>query len=300
MKLAPLAGLLAAGAVVVAIASAPFTGGAGSTAAERMALKIDAALDLMEEPEGFSSIDLELVWPFEIAPYFEYEGLTDSFRGVPAVTFQPQADGQSHNHLAGYTYCGDEVWLNVRYINWVSTWYNRPDSLGTLVHEMVHTLGGDFCSRNSERAESRTQLATLEVLAAMANHGNYYALYAVLDELRDVALSTVWAESIKANDLDRFRAFRERIFPNDAVREARFEKAVRYWSSDPGTLRAILTKYSVVVFNDLLDGEFEAVLPRPRSSWGGGTNGPQTVLLDDLMYVIEHAEEMATDSEEDK
>ena len=123
--------------------------GSGYRQAEQFALRVDRALDALEEPE-FEANDLALAWPLEIAPYLQYEGLT--VRPVnPAVIFEP-FPGDRHSHIAGYTFCGNEFFLNLRYINWISSWYNDVSSLATLVHEMVHTAGGDFCAWNSEIA----------------------------------------------------------------------------------------------------------------------------------------------------
>ena len=244
--------------------------------AERFALRIDRALDALEEPE-FEAGDLTLAWPLEIAPYLQYERLTNNSVN-PAVIFEP-FPGDRHAHIAGYTYCDDEVYLNLRYLNWTSSWYDDISSLVTLVHEIVHTAGGDFCSWDSEVAESRTQLGTLEVLAGMANHGNVVAYYALLDELREIAMNTALLEALQSNDLDGYREFREQIFPDDKMRAARFEKSMRYWAGEMITLKQILKKYSAVVFEDLQDGKFKADLPP-------GDGDQDTVLLDDLMYIL--------------
>ena len=246
--------------------------------AEQFALRIDKALDALEEPE-FEAFDLALAWPLEIAPYLQYERLTVQPVN-PAVVFEP-FPGDRHAHIAGYTYCGDEVYLNLRYLNWTSSWYDDISSLVTLVHEIVHTAGGDFCSWDSETAESRTQLGTLEVLAGMANHGNVVAYYALLDELREIAMNTALLEALQSNDLDGYREFREQIFPGDKMRAARFEKSMRYWAGEMITLKQILKKYSAVVFEDLQDGKFKADLPP-------GDGDQDTVFMDDLMYILEN------------
>jgi len=262
-----------------------------------MALKTDAILDSVSVPE-FTSLDLALTWPLEIFPYLEYEGLTGK-AWEPMVEFVP-LPGAEAMHVAGYTYCEDVVYLNIRYINWVSPWNDEVESLATLVHEIVHTQGGDFCAWDSQTAESRTQLGTLEVLAGMANHENKVALWALLDELRSISMNTVLADAIARNDLDSYRSFRAKIY-EDGLSEARFEKSMRFWAPQIGELRTILDKYSVSVFRDIQDGKFIVDLPDTWHLDRTGDGLEDVVVLDDLMYVIENAEEMAaTVGEEDE
>lgn len=280
-----LAALLLVGAFVVGIVSASSPPTTYSPAAA-FALRIDAALDRLPEPAQPTYDDLTVYWPFEIAPYFEYEGLTDYEYGVPPIVIlEPQLGAMEHVHIAGYTYCEDAVFLNARYINPVSVWNERTEVLATLVHEMVHTVGGDFCSFDSVTAESRTQLGTLEVLAAMANHGNEYAFYALLDELRDIAMSTAELEYIEAGDIAGFRALYQEVYP-EAARLARIDKSLRFWANDMETLKGILDRYSKVVFDDFQDGEFLAYLP-------GYRQGATTIPMDDLVYVLSNLDELS-------
>jgi len=260
--------------------------------AKALAVKMDRILDQMEEPE-FVALDLQGAWEFEILPYLEYEGLTQAVN-APVVLFEPQP-GTSHRHIAGWTYCKDSVVLNIRFINWTSPWYDDPSALMTAIHEIVHAQGGDFCSFISEVAESRTQLGTLEVAAALANDGNPVALYALLDELRGIAADTVLADYLSRNDLDGFREWRKTIFPG-AAREAKFEKSMRFWSYQMSDLKGILDRYSVSVFRDFQDGQFKVDLPETQLK-NVGDGFDDIVLLDDLMWVIDHAEDMANDPE---
>lgn len=248
------------------------------TAAQRFALRVDAVLDGLEKPRVFA-YELEGLWPYEVFPYFNYENLTNQAI-PPRVVFEVQGDGARHVHLAGYTYCENEVYLNARYINPVSVWYEDADALVTLVHEMIHTLGQDFCNPwDSEKTESSTQIATLEVLAAMANHGNEVAYYALLDELRSIAMNTALYEAMQENDLAGYREFRSLVFQEEGL--ARFDKSQRYWANDQATLNEILKKYSVDVFHAVQHGRFQVDLP-------GDQRGTTIYGLDDLRYVINH------------
>jgi hypothetical protein len=273
-----------------------------NTPAEKLALRVDAVLDSMEPPE-FASEDIDPFWTYEIAPFFEYEGLLgpgdDLFDPSlldytpPEVVWDPQVDGVSHNHLLGYTYCENQVFLNIRVINHVSAWYGwERNPIATLTHEMIHTLGGDFCAPfDSETAESTTQSATLEVLAALANQGNRAALYSLLLELKDAAEDVVLAQALADDDLDGFREFRRQLDPS-ATEEARFEKSMRFWSKDMDTLKGILDRYSVLVFENVQAGQVVMYLP-------DGNFKLDVLKLDDLGYVLAHMEELADDAGEE-
>lgn len=276
--------LLAIGLVVGSFSA---VNSSGLSDAERAALRFDAALDRLERPEDINSADAQVL-AIEIAPYFEYEGLTGWSTSIPEVVYEPQLEAMGHNHLLGYTFCEDEVYLNARYVNWTSAWYNRPDFFSTLVHEMIHTLGGDFCTYDSAWTESRTQLATLEVMAAMANHGNAMALYALLDELRAVAMGTALAEAIEADDLDRYRWLHSEVYDGDPIQRAKFEKSMRFWSPRLTELRALLAKYDVAVFADFQDFRFQAEIP-------GGLPGRDVILMDDLQYLVDNLDDMTED-----
>lgn len=283
-----LAGLTLAAAIVLA----PINASLQTTDAERLAFRIDAVLDQYEAPQEFFPESLDPYWVFEVAPFFQYEGLTTAEYEPPAVIFEPQRGGADHNHLLGYTYCGNEVFINIRVINPMSAWYGwERNPLATLVHEMVHTLGGDFCSLDSATAESATQTAALETLAALANGGNRVALYSLLQELKDMAMGVVLAEALKNDDLDGYREFRSRIDPS-ALQEARFEKSMRFWRNDMPLLMEILDKYSAKVFANVQAGELVADIP---SAGGIGDGSRDHVPLDDLSYVLANMEEMAED-----
>lgn len=262
--------------------------------AEVFALRVHNALKSMEVPK-FSAKDATW-WVAEFTPYFGYEGVDRVAEMLGAgtdqveVEFILQEDGGSHNHILGYTYCEGVVVLNGRMISPVSTWKNRPDFLATLVHEAVHNIGGAYCSNNSKMTESRTQLGTLEVLAAMANAGNRVALYTLLNELQDIAENVVWYNDLKNNDMKHFLAFQEEINDGDAMKMARLEKALRYWHNDLDTLKGILDRYSVTVWEDFIK-DFKYVSSSPMT-------GDFIVNMDDLRYVINHMEEMCLASPE--
>lgn len=254
--------------------------------AERFALRVDAILDHMEKPQFYAS-DLYPFWAYEAAPYFEYEGLVQGEVIVPSLEWNVGLNGADHIHLGGYTYCAGVVWLNIRYVNPVSVRYDDPDALAVLVHEMLHAQGGEFCDSDSERAESRTQLGMLETLAGMANHGNRVALYALLEELRSVALGTVWLQALRSGDESRYLDLSRRIYDGEPFEIARAEKSARYWSANRSTLLEILAKYEASVFEEILDFEFKVDIP------GDATSARVPVQMDDLRYVLAHLSDFA-------
>lgn len=254
------------------------------TPAEAFAIKIDKALDSMEKPK--IDVSLAQLYVAEITPYFGYEGISQSGQiGDEQVTvvMDPAVDGMSHNHILGWTYCNGTVFLNARFLNPVSTWYEREEFLGTLVHEMIHNLGGAYCSLDSVQAESRTQLGMLETLAALANGGNKLALYSLLYELRDVALATAEFEALQKGDIGHYVRFeREHIFPGDAVEASRLQRSLRFWRSRMGELKGILNRYNRLVYNDWQDFKYDTV----------DAFGAFTVQMNDLKYILDHLDEM--------
>lgn len=268
--------------------------------AARLALRMDAILDGIDEPRvALTQVDLG-AWTVEILPYFEYEGLTAMPIQPAAVTPTLYPAASENFHVLGRAYCepagGGPIELNARVINPVSPWYERPSALATLVHELIHVQGGGFCQGSSAELESTTQLATLEVLAAMANHGNRLALYAVLDEIRDMALAAAQYEALEEGDRAGYAALKARVYATASER-ARVAKSERRWRGDPATLRDILHKYSKIPVDRILAGLPEQVIPNlllAPAAWGGYTpNTRRGLVIDDLAYVIENAEELA-------
>lgn len=285
MKIKKVLAVFLAGTVLLAAVFLPRD---DFSEAEKLAIRIDAVLDGLEEPKiGYN--DLTMLWPREVAPYFDYEGLSPDV-SIPKVQFFAPQDGLEHNHLGGYTYCADVVWLNQRVINPVSSRFGQPNALATLVHEMIHTLEGDFCTYDSAKTESLTETATTEVLAALANHGNSVAFYAALDNLRDLLVSTAWYEALKSGNMGHFKEFMGII--NDDVEQARLDKAQRFWATQPDFLKEILYKYSVKVWENVQKGEIEVAIPGFR-----GGESKQLIVLDDVKYLLENFEDMADDQD---
>lgn len=265
-----IAVIMAAVAVLTAFRPAP------STPAS-MALKIDRILD-SEKPLLITEYDLVNKWPKEIAPYFEYEMLTNGEAKVPTVKFFESTEAHRCFHILGYTYTFDQsgdVFLNDRFKNATSPAYQSISALTTLIHETAHIQGGDFSGMDSSVSEKNAQLATLEVLAGMANSGNKYARQALLDELRDVFMGVACSNAIKHGSLERFYKLGERIYG-----EAK-NKRMRHWqNAGLDKYDEVLSKYCVSVYNDFQDFQFVCKAE--------GDKSPRVFIMDDLRAFLEN------------
>ena len=203
-------------------------------------------------------------WMMEIVPYFEYEGINEDgevgeYNGLtyPHLDFEDYQDGLLSHHVLGRAQIfADDISLNARIANPVSPWYGRGDSIGTLVHELAHAQGVKFPAPFSDiDEEASAQLVTLEVLSAMANHGNELVVPALLDELYYMNMQAARFIAIRDGYEDRFKKDRERIL-TDPFEMARAEKADRQWDSykDPDQYPYILDAYNYKPMNKVYKG----------------------------------------------
>lgn len=285
-------------ALADAPASAPL-----ETPAAQLALKLDALLDKIEEPKIEVTNALLVAWTLEALPYFEYEGVTGMAIRPDNVQFVHYPTAMENFHVLGRAYCnpagGGPVEINARAANPASPWHGRPFILATLVHELIHVQGGGFCDGSSAELESTTQLVTLEVLAAMANHGNALALYTVLDELRDMALAAAHYEAMASGDNDRYRALERKVY-STPQEQARLAKSARRWELDQATLKEILYKYSKIPIDKIIRGLERKAIPNlklgPPAVYGFNSTPQESerrwLVIDDLAYVLDHAAEM--------
>lgn len=214
------------------------------------ARRMDAALDRLPPMAGLVAQGDLVAYALEILPYFNYEGLVPQ----PVIPIDLGWFWWPNNrmfHVAGVALCGNygppQLALNLRFSNVASPWYGQ-ENLSTLVHELVHVQGGTFCSGESADLEANTQIATIEVLAAMANDGNALALRSLLYDLRGMALGTLRYFLPEAE----YEAFRWELLGNEGW--SRYEKQARAWARNPSALQDVLNKYSVVPLNALWHG----------------------------------------------
>lgn len=217
-----------------------------------------------EQRIGITSEEDLVYWTAEIMPYFEYEGIVEDtepnrMNGMvypPVMSFNDYQDGIRSHHVLGTTNIfSNEVDLNARMINPVSPWYGREDSIGTLVHELAHVQGIKFPSPGSDiDHEASAQLVTLEVLAAMVNHGNEKALPALLDELGHMNMQAAHFLAIRDGRKDDFDRDRARLL--NPVALANSEKADRQWAGyeDEERFPYILDAYNYRPMNELYQG----------------------------------------------
>jgi hypothetical protein len=253
----------------------------------------------------------------------------DSLHGLiyPKVRFEDYRDGLMSHHVLGTTQIfTNEVTLNDRIANPVSVWYGRDDSILTLIHELCHAQGIKFPAPNSVLdQESSAQLCALEVASAMVNNGNKRVLPALLDELVYMNLAAARFLAMAADQQERFYADRARLV-TDPFKLATFEKSDRQWANydDPGKYPYVLYAYNflpiekvVTAFahgdtiygvrlpiNWLVDMGNEPGHDTPPGSYGVEAEqepvpnhisyppAPLPLIVDDLHYVYEHADEL--------
>lgn len=264
---------------------------------EKWATRLDWLADQLPAKPMLTSIEEMNEWAIEILPYMAYEGIHEPEANIPYDLGLFFAMSASAFHLAGQAMCRtlDEgevlgpIILNGRYINPVSTWYGRETSLAVLTHELVHMQGGTFCSGKSEDLEANTQIAAMEVMAAMVNHGNKAVLRPLLLELKDMVLASL------QYDLDRaaYMSFRVTL-DSDPFTIAAAEKSYRHWGTASTELKDILYKYNVVPVNAIIEGLGDGTVERVQSvQWNLADDTVEVLPLqvDDLQYLFAHVDD---------
>jgi len=300
-----IAGIVASVIVAPAVSSALGQGRVLWTAAE-MAATMDKAYDklpliplipdgevkdLNTEDYGGSfqcwgiKTNSELLCKFtlEVLPYYYYEGLHGENDAVwPAsIAFIP-GDGQYHFHILGRASCaGHYAILNYRSQNYASPWNDATSILATLVHELGHVQG--VCGEPVGYMEASNQVLTFEILAAMANHGNHYAVRPLVKELRDSSLSYVEAELIDTPLYPVFKLWKHLTINTTFEERARVAKSRRYWANKQDELEYIIRSYGAVPYTLYASTVSSPPYITPKLQlieWG------QTLVLDDLAYFI--------------
>lgn len=288
--------------------------------AAEIALLADALADSIEElyPESLRDLDEAQGFIFEIMAYSVYERIlpeTTRYDYDGEMVREPTREimplielrhywGDKTFHLMGTAPCWDAsepININVRYFNPVSPMYNKAaNQIGVLIHEVMHmegvcpeTFQGDEYNVDVEAA---TQVATLEVLAAMTRHGNMYGLLPFLREIQGFASDVVLLWALENDDLDKYR--QEILIPtaNNAYRIASFEKSMEHWHESYALtfrLRALITSYGVQpyvhIVNALKNDNYETTTKLPFP------NPKKTIHLNDVAYVLDNIKALVND-----
>lgn len=268
----------------------------------RLALRLDEVYDSLPkfdlEPteENLHRVAIEII------PQFEYEEIVPESQIPTEIEFHFFPDGNSANHVLGRSNCSTYVFVNGRVTSLMGAWYGKG-WIFTLAHELAHVAQGDVVCGDSERSlvENSAQIGAIEVCCGLANQGSGYFLYAVLDELRGMAITASLGLALRENRFEEFCAFRERLSPG-AVSEAKFQKSRRRWSDDTGRLMEIIDWYNVTPLNMIAKAimtngsEIEGLAFPPvyQEDWGDIMRPLRVkpIKLDDTAYFLAHLEEL--------
>jgi hypothetical protein len=287
--------------------------------ATEIAILADSLADRIEDlyPDPPRTIIEAQGFIFEIAAYTVYERILPeetrydiggekmtmpTYEIIPKVVARHYF-GDSTFHLMGTAPCYDSsnpFDINVRFYNPVSPLYNRgARQISVLIHETMHMEGicPDF-TQGDEYAtdvESATQVATLEVLAAMVRHRNVYGLLPFLREIQDYASDLVLYWAIDNDGLDIYKTELLDVTANDAYSHAGFAKSMDHWLESYSLtfkLKGIITNYGLkpylIIIDALKDDDLETEkLPFP--------NRRGRIRLNDIAYVLDNIEALVDD-----
>lgn len=274
---------------------------------EQLTLRLDKVFDLIPPVKVDLTPESIANWRTEILPMYEYNGLDIRWQVKEQgdIDLQTYTGASGYNHIAGRSTCdGLDTSISSRFDNPISAWYQELFGLTALVHELAHDVQGPLCEdfRLRPKIEVSAQLAAIEVMSNMASGGNRLMFAAVVDELRDMSLSAALWRAFQDDDLPRFHRLRERVSPS-AFSAARLDRAMRYWESNDATFKAALLNYNYEPIRLIIEAsakgwEMEGLaLPVTQFSQIGSMfryySEPPPFKLDDLRYLLRHAEEMA-------
>ncbi len=280
----------------------------GYTEAAELTLYFDALYDRMGDSPYPAPSEAQLVdLAYEVLPIFNYEGFV--LPQFPLdLDLYPYQSGGEHIHIAGQSDCAGFV-LNYRFGNPYSSWFGEGSWVSTAIHEMVHVQQGPLCgSIDNLYIEMSAEVITIEVMAALVNYGNRNMTYALVRELRGMAASAAYGLALQEENLEQYVALRNRIVQedtgrSDSFKNAGWDKSRRHWEENPERLEFILQAYSIFPLEQIvqsilyIDGTIDGLIMPPGfvieypNSPDVYVPGPSLV-LDDLMYFLEHADEI--------
>ena len=287
--------------------------------ATEIAILADTLADRIEDlyPEPPRSIEQAQGFVYEIGAYAVYERILPEttrydvggeWMTMPTVEILPKVQprhywGDNTFHLMGTAACWDQTNpfdINVRFYNPVSPLYSRSAAqISVLIHETMHMQG--ICTDSTQGdehgtdVEAATQVATLEILAAMTRHRNVYGLLPFLREIQDYASDLVLLWALENDELDTYKTELLNVTANDAYRHASFAKSMDHWLESHALtfqLKSILTNYGVkpylIIIEALKDDDLETTrLPFP--------NKRGKLILNDIAYVLDNIEALVDD-----
>jgi len=180
-----------------------------------------------------------------IIPFFAYEELVSRPWYPVAVLFIPESGARSF-HIGGTNHLAQGViTLNERYIL-DKKWDDQRDVLSVLIHELIHSQGGNFTfvlGLGPEEFEANTTTATVEVLAAMCNYGDQLACKAFWYEVESLARTRLMMQfkDLGFND-DVYQRVADFLWRDD-TQEASARKARRYWANNQDEYWYIIRAY---------------------------------------------------------
>ncbi len=186
-----------------------------------------------------------------IVPYFSYENINSVPDYPQLILFVPMT-AESSFHLGGQTNCSDKIIINEKFAM-LDSWKGM-DLLSTLVHELAHVQKGVFCGDRAN-SETMTQVATVEVLAGMCNHGVELSCDSFWNEFGDMA-----EQSIRTRWMARYKSdIPWQIFEDTFIRDAKEKeysaKSTRHWFQDEvhkSRLEYIIEEYGSAPYNDYM------------------------------------------------
>ena len=231
-----------------------------------------------------------LNWMSEVTPMFQYEGLvTETTDDIQGLVFS-FSEGFAHNQIAGRSDCETYVMLNYRFRNLISSWYESPYWPSTLAHELAHVQQGPACNRdyNSQALlENSAQIMSWEVLAALSNQGSAAATLSLVYELRGTALSAASAMSVYEGRPEDYEKLFYDLFGDDPRRVAQHERGIRFWADKQDDRQGIQMRYSWSPLNRVFKARYEQTVYQMAID-----NDTHSAEIDDLIYFIEHMEEL--------
>lgn len=207
-------------------------------------------------------------WTRKIVPFYTYEGAIEDAIYPSYIYFVPQP-GQKSFHNLGTAAEQEIIRINERFV--LDKWrLDERQMLSTLVHELGHIQGGDFMGGppnwlESFQFESKTQSATIEILAAMCNYGDDLACSAFWDEIYSYARGSFRMRLRRWGMEDLYYPL-ARIFWWDDSMEMRADKSLRYWMQDEDRskyLYTIIYQYQQLPWQDHV---VQGILGKPMST----------------------------------